>query len=81
MTAGISCGEDGPLSPGNREYVTNTSVRRRFGIEGKNSAKASRLIAESIEEGVILPDDPTAARKLMRYVPWWAKSEDQAFVR
>ena len=59
----------------NREYVTNASVRGRFGIAGKNSAKASRLIAESIEEGVILPDDPNAARKLMRYVPWWAKSE------
>ena len=59
----------------NREYVTNTSVRGRFGIAGKNSAKASRLIAESIEEGAILPDDPTAARKLMRYVPVWAKNE------
>ena len=59
----------------NRECVTNASVRGRFGIASKNSAKASRLIAESIEEGAILPDDPTAARKLMRYVPWWAKSE------
>lgn len=60
----------------NWEYVTNTSVRGRFGIEEKNSAKASRLIAESVEEGVILPDDPTVARKLMRYLPWWAKNED-----
>lgn len=59
----------------NRDYVTNASVRGRFGIAGKNSAKASRLIAESIEEGAILPDDPTAARKLMRYVPSWAKGE------
>ena len=59
----------------NREYVTNTSVRGRFGIEERNSAKASRLIAEAIEDDAILPDDPAAARKLMRYVPWWAKGE------
>lgn len=59
-----------------REYVTNTSVRGRFGIEGKNSAKASRLIAESLEEGVILSDAPTVARRLTRYVPWWAKNEE-----
>ena len=57
----------------NREYLTNTSVRERFGIEVRNSAKASRLISEAVQEGAIVPDDPTAAPKLMRYVPWWAK--------
>lgn len=65
----------------NREYVTNTSVRGRFGLEGKNTAKASRLIAESLEEGAILSDDPTVARRLMRYVPWWAKNEDPTPLR
>ena len=59
----------------NREYVTNTSVRGRFGIEVRNSAKASRLISESVGQGAIVPDDPTSAPKLMRYVPWWAKGE------
>ena len=58
----------------NREYLTNTSVRQRFGIEARNSAKASRLIAEAVEAGAIVPDDPTAAPKLMRYVPEWAKA-------
>ena len=57
----------------NRKYLTNTSVRERFKIELRNIAKASRLIAEGVQEGVIAPDDPTAAPKLMRYVPWWAK--------
>lgn len=56
------------------EYLTNSSVRQRFGIEVRNSAKASRLIAEAIEAGVIVPDDPAAARKQMRYVPWWTKA-------
>ena len=60
----------------NREYVTNTSVRGRFGIAARNSAQASRLISEAIDEGVIMPDDPNAAPRLMRYVPWWVKEEN-----
>ena len=62
-----------------REYVTNRSVRTRFGIDVKNSARASRLISESVEQGVIVPDDPMAAPRLMRYVPWWAKHETLEF--
>ena len=61
----------------NREYLTNTSVRQRFGIEVRNRAKASRMIAEAVREGSISPDDPSAAPKQMRYVPWWAKATDR----
>jgi len=56
----------------NREYVTNASVRKRFGIEPQNIATASRLIREAVETGIVLPYDPDAAPKLMRYVPVWA---------
>ena len=55
-----------------REHLTNTSVRQRFGIEPRNSATASRLIREAVEAGYIVPHDPKAAPKLMRYVPHWA---------
>ena len=61
----------------NRGYLTNASMRERFGIEVHNSAKASRLIAEAVKKGSIAPDDPTAAPKLMRYVPWWAEGDPQ----
>ena len=64
----------------NNDYVTNSSVRKRFGIEKRNSAKASRMIAESIEAEMILHEDPYASRKLMRYVPWWAKLNDEQVV-
>lgn len=57
----------------NRSYLTNTSVRERFGIEQQNIAYASRLIKEAVESGVIVPFDPLAAPKLMKYVPWWAQ--------
>lgn len=62
----------------NREYLTNTSMRERFGIEARNSARASRLIAEAVKDGAIMPVDPKAAPKLMRYVPWWATDEPEA---
>jgi ATP-dependent DNA helicase RecG len=56
----------------NREFLTNTSVRARFGIEPQNTATASRLIKEALDAKVILPYDPKAAPKLMKYIPWWA---------
>lgn len=57
-----------------QERTTNASVRERFGIERKNSATASRLIREALEAGLVVPYDPEAGRKFMRYVPFWAAS-------
>lgn len=54
------------------KQLTNASLRERFGIEKRNSAVASRLIADAVEAGRIVPMDPNAAPKEMRYVPWWA---------
>lgn len=47
----------------NRSYLTNTSVRERFGIEQQNIAYASRLIKEAVEGGVIVPFDPGARER------------------
>ena len=57
-----------------REHMTNSSLRKRFGIDSKNSAIASRLIREAMKASVIDLHDPDAAPKLRRYVPFWAKS-------
>ena len=54
------------------DFMTNSSLRQRFGIEPRNSATASRLIKEAVEAGVIRPYDEAAARKLMKYLPGWA---------
>ena len=59
----------------NRKYLTNTTVRERFGIEPHNIATASRLIREAVEAGLVVAYDPDAAPKLMRYVPAWAGPE------
>ena len=61
----------------NEKYVTNTSVRERFDIPEQNSSQASRLIAASLSEGLVVPDDEGASRKMMRYMPWWAKKKDK----
>jgi len=55
-----------------RGFLTNASLRERFGVEEKNKAAVSRFIREAIELGMIKPFDPGAARKLMKYVPFWA---------
>ncbi|MGE0144226.1 MAG: RNA-binding domain-containing protein [Planctomycetota bacterium] len=57
-----------------RGYLTNESLRARFGIAKGNSAVASRLIKESIEAGVIVPHEDGVAPKLRKYVPAWAKA-------
>lgn len=61
----------------NREYLTNSSLRERFGIEPQNSAVASRLIREAVDVGAIVPYDVTAAPKLMKYIPWWAAGSER----
>ena len=55
-----------------REFMTNSSLRERFGIDTKNSATASRLIKEALAAGVVRLRDPDAPPKLRRYVPEWA---------
>ncbi|NGM85964.1 transcriptional regulator [Parapusillimonas sp. SGNA-6] len=57
-----------------RDYMTNSTLRERFGIDPRNSAIASRLIKEALEAELIRPYDVDAGRRFMKYIPWWAKS-------
>lgn len=52
--------------------MTNATLRARFGIEERNAAKASRIIAETMAEGHIKPFDPDQGKKYARYLPFWA---------
>ena len=58
-----------------RDFMTNTTLRERFGIEPQNIAMASRLIKEAVQAGAICPHDPDAAPKMKKYVPFWAKPQ------
>lgn len=58
-----------------RDFMTNASLRERFGIEPQNIAMASRLIKEAVLAGAVAPHDPEAAPKMKKYVPLWAKGK------
>lgn len=52
--------------------MTNTTLRERFGIEERNSATASRIIKDALDEGRIRPYDPDQGKRNARYLPHWA---------
>ena len=54
------------------EEMTNSLLRKRFGFDQKNSAMASRMIKDALEEGVIKRRDPAQGKRNARYVPAWA---------
>lgn len=55
-----------------RDFMTNTTLRERFGIEDKNSATASRIIKDASIAGLIRCYDVTVGSKAKKYLPWWA---------
>lgn len=55
-----------------RDYMTNTSLRQRFGLNDKNSSTASRIIRDAIGDNMVKPLDPNTAPRYMKYVPFWA---------
>lgn len=54
------------------EYVTNSSLRERFGLSDSSSATVSRLIKEAVSEKLIKALDPSTSPKHMKYLPIWA---------
>jgi len=52
--------------------MTNSSLRARFGILEHNSAIASRITREAMEDGLIKSYDPDQGRKYAKYIPNWA---------
>ncbi|PJE09571.1 ATP-binding protein [Legionella sp.] len=55
-----------------RDYMTNSTLRERFGIDSKNSAMVSRIIRDTLDSGKIRCYDNTVGSKAKKYLPWWA---------
>ncbi len=54
------------------EYMTNQSLRERFGISEQNYPMASRIISDTIQAGLIKDyDAESKSRKYAKYVPYW----------
>jgi ATP-dependent DNA helicase RecG len=58
----------------NREFLTNSSLRERFGMEVQQSTLISRFIREAVEAGAIAPYDASTAPKYRKYIPYWARA-------
>ena len=56
----------------NYEAVSNGDIRKLFGLSDKEMAKASRLIQNTIDAGLIKPVDPETAPRYKKYIPYWA---------
>lgn len=68
-----ACYQHACLKYVSNEKMTNQSLRERFKIEDQNSAIASRIIKDALEDGVIKKDDPESkSRKFPSYLPIWA---------
>ena len=53
--------------------MTNQTLRDRFEIEDRNYPIASRIIRDTIDEGLIkAEDEENKSRKFASYVPYWA---------
>jgi ATP-dependent DNA helicase RecG len=55
------------------DYMTNLSLRDRFGIEIKNRSMVSKIINDTIGAGKIHIYDETVGTKARKYIPSWAK--------
>ena len=56
----------------NGEAITNNNIRNLFDIDSADKYKASRIIKESLEAGVIKPIQPNMAPRHRKYIPIWA---------
>jgi predicted HTH transcriptional regulator len=54
------------------EQMTNSSLRERFKVEERNRALISRIINDTLSEGLIMQYDPEQGKRHAKYVPFWA---------
>jgi ATP-dependent DNA helicase RecG len=65
-----ACYQHACLKAANGTTMSNQSFRERMGIAEKNYPMASRIIADTLEAGLIKPYDPdNKSKKQARYVP------------
>ena len=56
----------------NFSAVGNADVRKVFGLDDSGKVRASKVIRDTLDAGLIGPVDPEAGPKSRRYVPSWA---------
>ena len=68
-----ACYQHACLKYVSNENMTNQTLRKRFGIDDKNAAIASRILKDAINSLLIKEEDPdSGSRKFKKYLPFWA---------
>lgn len=55
-----------------RKYMTNKSLRERFGLEESKTAQVTRVINATLESELVKKIGVSEARKDAKYVPYWS---------
>jgi predicted HTH transcriptional regulator len=56
----------------NQEYMTNSTLRKRFGLQDKQHSKVSKVISDTLERKLIKPADPeNKSTKHIKYIPFY----------
>ena len=56
----------------NFEGISNSDIRKIFGLGEKEKAKASRLLTSAVDGGYIKVMNPDTAPRYKKYIPYWA---------
>ena len=59
------------------DYMTNKTVRDRFGLTSKQSALATKIISSAVKSGKVKPYDENAGNKFMQYIPYYAQGYNE----
>ena len=54
------------------DYMTNASLRERFGLDPKKSPRVSEVIKRAVAADLIRPYEKGGTRKFAKYVPYWS---------
>ena len=55
------------------QKMSNQTLRERFKLPEEKSETVTRIIRETMEQGLIKPEDPTnTSKRYAKYIPSWA---------
>ncbi len=58
----------------NRNNMNNSTLRERFGLSPDKSSAISRIIAKTVEAGLIVNPNTSESRRHTFYLPFWSQS-------
>lgn len=72
---------DASLKYVNDLKISNSSVRKSFGLNNKDSSLVSKAINSCIDAKLIKPYDKNASKRFMEYIPYWGMSVQDEYNR